>query len=260
MKLLKKEKCINIVLKLITEKVKGIYGKDEVYMSIMGSIYGFLGYFNHSTRKPEKAKKYYSKGMKAGMKRANHRLAYGVLLLNEGKFQEARDIFSSVLTDYSQKEKKRTMAKLNISLAYWKLGELDTAIEMLTEVQAKYNTSRIYGTLGYMLIEKGDLDKALEYNLEALDYDDEDPVILDNLAQTYYRLGMIDQAKEYFLKAEEIKPDQVDTLYYLGRIYKEEGNVELAKEKLSAALNCNVTPMNTITREDIQKAYDELTS
>lgn len=229
-------------------------------MSVMGNIYGFLGYFNHSTRKPEKAKRYYTKGMKAGMKRANYRLAYGVLLLNDGEFEKARDIFSSVLTDYTQKEKKRTMAKLNISLAYWKLGEIDTAIEMLTEVQAKYNTSRIYGTLGYMLIEKGDLDKALSYNLEALDYDDEDPVILDNLAQTYYKLGMKDQAKEYFLKAEEIKPDQVDTLFYLGCIYKEEGNIRLAQEKLSKALECNITPMNTITRQQIQKKYDEVAS
>ncbi|MFU0801186.1 MAG: hypothetical protein ACFWUE_11115 [Xylanivirga thermophila] len=69
---------------------------------------------------------------------------------------------------------------------------------MLEEVQRKYNNSRVYGTLGYLLIEKGDLDKALEYNLQALDYDDEDPVILDNLAQTYYFMGDIEKAKKYF--------------------------------------------------------------
>lgn len=228
-------------------------------MGIMGSIYGFLGYFNHSGKKLDKAKRYYEKAMKAGLKRGNHRLAYGVLLLNEGSYSEARKVFSGVLTDFTQKEKTRTMAKLNISLAYWKLGEIDTAIEMLTEVQTRYNTSKVYGTLGYMLIEKGDMDRALEYNLEALDYDDEDPVILDNLAQIYYRLDMMDQAKEYFFKAEEIKPDQADTLYYLGRIYSEEGNIDLAKEKLSAALECRITPMNTVTRQEIQELYDQLT-
>ncbi|NMA95553.1 MAG: tetratricopeptide repeat protein [Clostridiales bacterium] len=227
-------------------------------MSILGSLYGFLGYFNHSARNLTKAERFYEKGMKKGMKRANHRLAYGVLLLNKGEFQKARDIFSSVLTDFSQKEKQRTMAKLNLSLAYWKLGELDIAIEMLEEVQLKYSTAKVYGALGYMLIESGDLDRALEYNLEAFDYADDDPVILDNLAQTYYRLNLMDQAKEYFLKAEDIKSDQVDTLYYLGLIYKEEGNIDLAREKLSAALDCDITPMNTITREEIQKIFDSL--
>ena len=192
------------------------------------------------------------------MSKAKYKLAYGVLLLNKGEFEAARDLFSSVLTDYSQKERIRAMAKMNLSIAYWKLGELDTAIEMLMEVQAKYTTTRIYSTLGYMLIEKGDLDRALEYNLEALDYDDEDPAILDNLAQTYYEMGILNQAKKYFLKAEEIKPDQVSTLYYLACIYDKEGNKELAREKLLKALEKDITPLNVISKEDIQRKLDGL--
>jgi tetratricopeptide (TPR) repeat protein len=114
--------------------------------------------------------------------------------------------------------------------------------------------------LGYLLIEKGDLKEALEFNLEALDYDDEDPVILDNLGQTYYRMGNIDEARKYFLKAESLKEDQAVTLYHLGCIYQQEGDYETAKEKLLKALDCNIGTLTTINREDIEKRLTEIES
>lgn len=234
------------------------FGKDEKHMSLRGNFYGLLGYLNHSKKKYSEAEKYYREAVELGMTKGNYKLSYGVLLLNRGKFEEAKELFSKVLIDYSQTEKTRTRAKMNLALAYWKLGDVDTAIEMLMELQLKFNTSRIYGSLGYMLIEKGDLERALEYNLEALDYDDEDPVILDNLAQTYYEMNEIEQAKELFLKVEEIKPDQVTTLYYLACIYEREGNRALALEKLSRALECDITPLSTISRQEIQGKFDEL--
>jgi tetratricopeptide (TPR) repeat protein len=226
-------------------------------MSFVGNWYGFLGYYNHSRKKLDKAEKYYKSGMEKGMDKANYRLAYGVLLLKKGEFAKAKDIFSGILIN-TPKENTKMMAKTNLSLAYWKLGEIDTAIEMLEEVQRKYNNSRVYGTLGYLLIEKGDLDKALEYNLQALDYDDEDPVILDNLAQTYYFMGDIEKAKKYFKEAAVLKDDQADTLYYLGCIYADQGDIEQAKEKLNKALECNITTLSTITREQVEDKLKEL--
>ncbi|HZJ82576.1 MAG TPA: tetratricopeptide repeat protein, partial [Clostridia bacterium] len=97
-----------------------------------------------------------------------------------------------------------------------------------------------------------------KYNLEAVDYDDEDPVVLDNLAQTYYKMGLIEEAKEYFEKAEEQKDNQAVTLYHLGIIYAGEGHVELAKEKLNKALTCNLTPLSAVTYEDIEERLREL--
>ena len=112
--------------------------------------------------------------------------------------------------------------------------------------------------MGYLLVQSGNLEKALEYNLEALDYDDEDPVILDNLGQVYYKMDKFDLAKEYFIRAEEEKSDQAVTLYHLGLIYTREENHDLAKEKLEKALSCNITPLSAVTHEDINKALDNL--
>ena len=40
----------------------------------------------------------------------------------------------------------------------------------------------------------------MEYNLEALDYDDDDPVVLDNLGQIYYKMGDIEKGQGIFRK------------------------------------------------------------
>lgn len=222
-------------------------------MSIIGNFYGFLGHFNHSTDKSQKAEELYEKGLKNGMNKPKYLLSYGVLMLKEGNFEKARELFSEVLISIPAKDNFKTIAKINISLAYWKLGDIDVAIEMLEEVHRKHRSGKVYGTLGYLLTQKGDLEESLRYNLEAVDYDDEDPVVLDNLAQTYYKMGKIEEAKEYFEKAEREKDDQAVTLYYLGIIYADEGNIELAKEKLNKALTCNLTPLSAVTYSDIEE-------
>lgn len=227
-------------------------------MSIIGNIYGFLGYYNHSRSKLEKAEELYKKSMAKGCDIPNYKLAYGVLLLKKGEFEKARDLFSGVLISAPSKGNIKIIAKINLSIAYWKLGEVDTAIEMLEEVYAKFRNGRLYETMGYILLENGDLDKALEFNLEALDYDDENPIILDNLGQTYYRLGQKEKAKEYFEKAEELRDNQVDILYHLGCVYMEEGKKELAKEKLKKALECDITPLNSVSRSEIETKLREL--
>ena len=109
-----------------------------------------------------------------------------------------------------------------------------------------------------MLLCKRDYEAALEFNLEALDYDDTDPVILDNLGQTYYLMGDLDNAFKYFNKAKEQKEDQVDTLFYLGNIYLQRGQREEAKEHYKKALECNISALNTISRQDIEAKLKEI--
>ena len=74
----------------------------------------------------------------------------------------------------------------------------------------------MYSIIGYLKVEQGDAEAALAFNREALDYDDADPVFLDNMGQTYYRLvGDKETAKTYFDKAIALKPTAIDTNYFL---------------------------------------------
>ena len=133
-----------------------------------------------------------------------------------------------------------------------KLGLIDEAHATMEEAFRKTPNAKSYGALGYFKILTGNLDDALHFNLKALEYDDEDPVVLDNLGMVYYEMGDRDRALEYFLKAEEEKADQVSTLFNLGRIYREKGETALAREKLSKALDCPINSLSAVTRGEIE--------
>ena len=97
------------------------------------------------------------------------------------------------------------------------------------------------------------LQKVLLFNKEAVDYDDEDPICLDNLAQTYYRcFGDKETARPLFEKAHEIKPGQIDTLWFLSRYDLEEGNTAAAIEKLEDALEGRFSPLNFTDRAMVE--------
>ena len=83
----------------------------------------------------------------------------------------------------------------------------DPALAMLAEGQGE--------SVPHTMEEKWEAgrQRVLKFNQEAVDYDDEDPICLDNLAQTYYRvLGQKEEARTFFEKAHAIKPEQIDTL------------------------------------------------
>ena len=103
------------------------------------------------------------------------------------------------------------------------------------------------------------LDKALKLNQEAIDYDEEDPIIQDNMAQTYYRLaGDKTKAKEYFDKAHKLKATQIDTLWFLSRYDVEAGNNAAALEKLNAALEGRFSPLNYANKQMIEDEIKRL--
>ena len=95
--------------------------------------------------------------------------------------------------------------------------------------------------------------RTLQFNLEAVDYDDEDPICLDNLGQTYYRvLEDREQALPWFEKAHAEKPEQIDTLYFLSRYDLEKGDRAAALEKLEKAAEGRFSPLNYCGAEQIQ--------
>lgn len=227
-------------------------------MGLIGNFYGLLGYFNHTRGMNDKAMSWYKKAEKNDVTSPSFQMAYGVLLLRSGYFEEAKRIFEKMLVFYPKNENVKINAKINLALVYWKLGELDTAIERMQELHNKLKNSNTYGTLGYFLVEKGDYEEALKFNMDALDYDDTDSVVLDNIGQIYYRQGDIDKAFTYFQKAHEQKEDQVVTLYYLAEIYKQRGELDKARELLESALKCNISALSIVSRETVELKLKEL--
>ena len=92
-------------------------------------------------------------------------------------------------------------------------------------------------------------DKALAFLKEAVEYDEEDSICLDNLGQFYYRvLGDKAEAKAWFDKAIAEKENQIDTLWFLSRYDLEQGDRAAAVARLEKALEGRFSPMNYCTK------------
>ena len=208
------------------------------------------------------AREHYENCVSLGCKKTNILMAYGVLLLRFGEFDKARDLFLQCEKAPGLSKVEKQQLRVNFAIAQWKKGELDSAIQQMKYALQDTKTGMIYGSLGYILIEKarqtGDFEEAIALNNEAMAYDDEDAVVLDNMGQLNLALGDKDKAFEYFTKAHEQKPKQVDTLYYLALLTSERGDDKTAIEYLETALQCRYSPLCTTTREQAQQLKDEL--
>ena len=94
--------------------------------------------------------------------------------------------------------------------------------------------------------------KAEAFIRKSLEYDDEDPICLDNMGQFVYRvLGDKAGAKEWFDKAYALKPGQIDTLWFLSRYDLEAGKSADALEKLESAAEGRFSPLNYTNKETV---------
>ncbi|MBQ8537421.1 MAG: tetratricopeptide repeat protein [Clostridia bacterium] len=227
-------------------------------MSFKGNLTGRKAIGLQSKGQDQEALAIYQQAMAEGMDSMRYILAYSVLLLRLGRFEEAKDLLVKYQKAPMTPDQKQQLF-MNYAVCAYKLGNIEKALVVLEGQYAKNPSGMIYSTLGYLYVEAGDFEKAKEFNEKALDYDDEDSICLDNMGQTYYRLGG-DKAKalEYFQKAHELKPSQIDTLYFLAQYDIEAGKKEEAKKKLEKALEGRTSPLNYATPERIQAALEAL--
>ena len=100
---------------------------------------------------------------------------------------------------------------------------------------------------------------AEEFLRKAVDYDEEDPICLDNMGQFLYRVkGDKAGARPWFEKALRLKDTQIDTLYFLSRYDEEDGNKAAALEKLEKAAEGRFSPLNFCGKDTIRREIDRL--
>lgn len=208
----------------------------------------------------EQAEKLYKELIGKNYLSARYLLAYSVLLIKKGEFEKAKEaiLMAEKSDDVTEDNKKQIY--INYSICLFKMGEKDKAIKLLEKEHQNRTSGLLQETLGYLYIDNNEFDKAYEFLKESLEYDDSDPIVLDNIAQYFYRKPNPDKnkAKEYFEKAIQIRPGQIDTLYFLSLYDIEEGKIEAAKERLNLALEGSFSPLNYAQKSKINDMLQSL--
>lgn len=217
----------------------------------------------HGRNKLDEAYALYGEAYASGMNNARYLLPYSILLLRRGEYDRAGEVLRKVeKSPGGITPEQRSQMLLNYAVVCWKQGRLPYALELLREVYRKGPSGNIYGTLGYLLIEQGDFEEAVAFGKEAVEYDDEDPIALDNLAQAYYRLGNGKEDKEtargLFQKALSFRPTAIDSNYFLALYDIEDGNIDAAREKLEVSRSGKFSPLNYATPELVEEKLKEI--
>ncbi|MFP4697190.1 MAG: tetratricopeptide repeat protein [Eubacteriales bacterium] len=230
----------------------------------LGNTIGYLGLvIQLITKKTYISKKLFKIALKLKATNVNILSVYSLILLRDGKTQQAKNIYENLLARKDIKLQMRKILEANLAICFWKLGELDKAINQYESVtndkfNQQYITANDYTTLGYLHIEKNNLDKALRYTEWALKLDEKHSSALDNLGQIYYKQEDYERAISYFKKAIELKKYSVDSNYYLGLIYEEQENYKNAKSYYENALKGNMSALNSVSEEMIKSKLDKI--
>jgi len=224
-------------------------------------------------QKYTEALKLYGEAARQGSLAPNVLQAYTVLLMREGEFEKARALMEETSKKKGLSDGDWAQLRIQYSIYLWHTGQVDRAIETIQRAAARGMNGSIYGTLGMYWVDKarqsGEFGPALEFNRQAMDYDDEDAATLDNMAQLYEAMAEAEgdekqaeayraQALDYYKKAHAEKPRQITTIYYLARMLHRNGDDEAARKLLADRDTLYISAICPVTREMLDQLAAEV--
>ncbi|MDR1663493.1 MAG: tetratricopeptide repeat protein [Clostridiales bacterium] len=233
-----------------------------VYMAVFhADCAAVMANYHHIKGNTASAEKLYKFALARKTKSPQAHINYAIMLIRRGEAKEALPLLERA---YALCAKPLMLKNLLLTKAScnWALGDIDEAIAILEKMRKDYEyvNDRVLSTLAFMYLKKGELDKADALSRKAIEDTPSAHAAWDNLGQIEYLRGDFSKAKEMFNKALEFKADLPDSLYYLGVIAKAENETARASEYFNQALACEITALNTVTREQIEGEDSSLRS
>lgn len=252
--------CV-IVAAFFVHPFAGIIGivlyAGYIYWNGKPRLYAYLGSVQYAKGNLEQALLYYEKANQSPSIKPNQRIGYGYLLLRKGDLEQAKQVMRSVLKKKLNRD-ETIVAYSNYALVQWKEGDLDGAIHTLEETLAKYKHSTLYSSLGYFLIEKGDLERALAFNQEAYAYNDSDPAIMDHYAFCLYLKGELKEAEKMYEKAVAKNPRFPEVYYNYGLVLLALEKFDDAEQLFKKSLQMKPSLRNAVSKEKVEKKLQEI--
>ncbi|NOU91698.1 tetratricopeptide repeat protein [Paenibacillus sp. LMG 31456] len=222
---------------------------------LRGNYYVLQANIRYGKKDLRGALDYYGRAYKAN-RNSGFAISQAFVLLKLGEIEQAEKLLSQIMQRKMSRNNEMT-AKINYSIALWKLGKHAEAVAMLEEILPTFKNSIVYGNLGLYYLMMNDLDKALEFNLEAYEYTDSDKTILDNLGFNYYLLGRYSEAKEIYEKLMLLNPAFPEAYYYYALTLSELGDQASALKLMEQGLSYEPSMITTLTRDMIEEKLEE---
>ncbi len=211
------------------------------------------------------AKGQVTEGLKAFRKACNHKriapftkVRYAFTELKLGDLSEARKMLMQLGVDKSVPENIKYEAKAVFALVLYKEGNLSEAKDVMNEVYENYKTTNVYCTLGYLYNILNDPKEAVRFSEEAMEYNNEHPVLLDNYGQALYLDGQYDKALELYEKLMEKKPAFPEAYHNYALVLLKKGDRDTAADLLEKAAKCSFNNLSTVSKEEIERLLEEL--
>ena len=187
-------------------------------------------------------------------------LSYATLLLRTGNPEQAVTEFNLVIMKNRKKDDIKNRAKQFRSLAYFKLGNTEQALEDALELFENYKNTITYGLYCYlMLATNAPIDECYEICKEAYEYNSDDRDICDNMAAAHIKKGEFSEAKVITDEMIEKFPEFTEAYYHAAIIEKELGNKDKALELINMIdEKCKRTYLTTVSKEEIENLKNEL--
>lgn len=197
-----------------------------------------------------------NKAVSLAPKSSGVRGTYAYLLLKLGRTEEASAQIDEALKTALPSDKNLLIQTK--ALILWKQGRIDDAISEMEDLLKVYENTNVYAVLGLLYLKKGDYDKALEFNLQAEDFNGSNAMILDNLGASYYFKGEYEKANEIYERVMKLKPVFPEAFYNYARVLDKLGDTEKAIEMAKHALTLKFWHISAADKEEVELFLEEL--
>lgn len=178
-------------------------------------------------------------------------------LLKSGKFVKAGEIISE-LEKRAMNEQELNIVALNKALFLWKSSRVEEAAQLYEKLLGQYESTSLYSSYGYLILLTGDLDKALELNLKAYQFNPESSAIMDNLGLTYLKRNQPGESLALYEKLMEREPRFPEAYYNMALLMEEMMDHDSAVHYLGKALEQDFDGLSTVTREEVERKLNQL--
>lgn len=194
------------------EAARGDFAKAETYfLSGADAAPGFnpyprIGGMYLAAGQADTAEARFREALEKNPEDAGSAFVLGMLLQDQGEFQEAEQLYRMVL------DQKPDFVPAQNNLAYLYAehstdpAQLQTALELALQAAGR-GAPEALDTLGWVYHKSGNQQQALSTLMRALDMKQDDPAVLYHLAEVHQALGNAEQAQGYARRVLEVQPD-----------------------------------------------------